>query len=298
MLVPEKFRLMYFSQFSLLLVLSLTIVVVSGCGVEGVRKPESKSESPATKKTSFNETNKSKSSKAPQNSRTLKSSKSQSEVKSALKNNEVLVDGYEIFATTISAGKVKIQYVEPFLVLSTGVMKSLHKPPYNKVYFLDVEGKQILLWYPAREPFPYKPFFMDLRPCRKFTKEKHEDCFGLKTNLYLGYRGKEQKRAAVRIVSTPDLKLVPSYDFFRSVLFDGSKDRGFPILIQMRSGKHQKGKWITVYQTNSLTKKKFPRSTFDVPADFKVAKDLGSFMVGDQIGVEDMFEYKFNRKKK
>ena len=247
------------------------------------------------------------SNQAPDSKKTLESRKTpseksgQSDKLSSVSQPEKNIEVYEITATTYSAGKVKLWHGAPCLAMNNGLVTSLHKPPYKKVYFLDHEGKQLFIWYPDEEEYPFAQYRMHLPECRKFKKEKYKDCFGLKCNLYLGYRNEQAKEPVLRLVAAEQLSRPPSFELLRTGLITAGAKTGFPLFIETRFIKTQLKRdrtkeWRSVYSTDSLTKKVIPASTFTVPTDYKQVRDLGQFMVGDDLDVEDLFEYKFDKK--
>lgn len=205
------------------------------------------------------------------------------------------IDGYEIMATTNGSGRVKILYSYPYLSLSNGVVASFHRPPYKEVVFSELGSKQMLVWKPMKEKYPFGHFYNQVPYCQIYRKKKTLKVHGLKCTLYEGFKTKSSKVPIVRYTATKEFKNPKSFDIAQSANMNRPLGMGFTLKLQGRerfSGSHQ---WRDLYVTDSITKKKISVSKFEVPKGFKRVKDVGDFLAGGKLGIEDFFEYKFDK---
>ena len=209
-------------------------------------------------------------------------------------NKEVnLLPALEIVSDSNSFGKTKIVISKGRAYVNTGVVQGIHKPPYEKVFFLSHENKSCFIW-DVKTPYPFDHFTKQPVAIRRpFVKVGEENLFGFKCEVYQDY--KDPKKASLKYIFSKELDAPRSLFVGYSSSFGQPASFGMPVLLKAR----YRGGWIKLYEITSVNKIKIDESIFDVP-NYKEVKDLVNFafFTPGSEDIENLFEYHFDSKKK
>ena len=218
------------------------------------------------------------------------------DTKKDLKLPGKLVPGMEIITDSVAFGKTKIKLADGYAYVDNGVVQSIHRPPYKKVYFLSQENQTYLLWN-TDEPYPFSGVLGGtLIKHKKLKKIGETKMFGYNCAVYEGFQ--KSIDSLNRFTFTREIKLPDSLIKGYSSVFYFPEELGAPFKIEARPIRRTTKVWDTILEVISLKKAEIDESLFAVPP-YKETKDLTSFTFftpGSQ-NIEELFEYHFKKKK-
>lgn len=208
-----------------------------------------------------------------------------------------LVSGLVLITESVSFGKTKISLANGCAYVDNGVVQVIHRPPYDKCYFLSHENKTYFLWKTV-QPYPFVnilpvPFIMH----KQLQKVGESKMHGYKCEIYEGIQ--KRIKALNRYTFAPQLKGPPSLVKGYSASFYYPERYGMPMKIEARPIASTNKKWDVLLEVKSVKKAEIDDGIFVVPP-YKVTKDMTSFAFftpGNE-NIEELFEYHFDKKKK
>ena len=215
------------------------------------------------------------------------------EEKATMEDVLELVSDSEVF------GKTKIYCNREYAYVDNGIVQGVHKPPWDKVYFINKENRSIFVW-DTKKPYPFTRVLQTDLMQHNVNKIKGKTKYmGYDSLLVEGY--KNHPLPILRITVTREFETPPSLMVGYSQNFQYPPSLGYPLLVEYRQNLRRDSEWIKVYEIKSLKRTKIEKSKFEVPA-FKNAEDITRFtFMGppgeDRNSIEDLFEYHFDRKK-
>ncbi|MCA9818095.1 MAG: hypothetical protein KC652_23485 [Cyanobacteria bacterium HKST-UBA01] len=218
----------------------------------------------------------------------------------AAKNEKAtMVDVLELVSDSEVFGKTKIYCNREYAYVDNGIVQGVHKPPWDKVYFINKENRSIFVW-DTKKPYPFTRVLQTDLMQHNVNKIKGKTKYmGYDSLLVEGY--KNHPLPILRITVTREFETPPSLMVGYSQNFQYPPSLGYPLLVEYRQNLRRDSEWIKVYEIKSLKRTKIEKSKFEVPA-FKNAEDITRFtFMGppgeDRNSIEDLFEYHFDRKK-
>lgn len=210
-----------------------------------------------------------------------------------------MVDVLELVSDSEVFGKTKIYCNREYAYVDNGIVQGVHKPPWDKVYFINKENRSIFVW-DTKKPYPFTRVLQTDLMQHNVNKIKGKTKYmGYDSLLVEGY--KNHPLPILRITVTREFETPPSLMVGYSQNFQYPPSLGYPLLVEYRQNLRRDSEWIKVYEIKSLKRTKIEKSKFEVPA-FKNAEDITRFtFMGppgeDRNSIEDLFEYHFDRKK-
>lgn len=217
----------------------------------------------------------------------------------AIEEKATMVDVLELVSDSEVFGKTKIYCNHEYAYVDNGIIQGVHKPPWDKVYFINRENQSLFVW-DTKKPYPFTRVLQTDLMEHKVNKIKGKTKYmGYDSLVIEGY--KNHPLPILRITVTQKFEIPASLTIGYSQNFFYPPQMGFPLLVEYRESLQADSKWTKVYEIKSLRKTQIERSKFDVPA-FKKAEDITRFTFmgppgDDSNTIEDLFEYHFDRKK-
>ncbi|MBI1270850.1 hypothetical protein GC174_10490 [bacterium] len=280
-------------------VLILILILCHGCRAENQNVPASTSSPNKTKPVeSAAKQPHSEKKKTEPESKINKNHENESKT-AALEEKATMVDVLELVSDSEVFGKTKIYCNHEYAYVDNGIIQGVHKPPWDKVYFINRENQSLFVW-DTKKPYPFTGVLQTDLMEHKVNKIKGKTRYmGYDSLVIEGY--KNHPLPILRITVTQKFKIPASLTIGYSQNFFYPPQLGFPLLVEYRESLQADSKWMKVYEIKSLKRTQIESSKFIVPA-YKKAEDITRFTFmgppGDNSNtIEDLFEYHFDRKK-